>query len=75
MRGDFYTNIEDYQTIPLLHVGTHTHPFLLPKYSIIKRVTQSVRTVKVWQEGADALLQHQFQHKLESIPFSGHPGL
>lgn len=70
-RGDntldhVYTNIpEAYKAIPLPHMGQSDHLslFLLPKYlPLIKRVKPSVRTVKVWPEGSDSLLQHQFQH-------------
>lgn len=70
-RGDktldhVYTNMaEAYKAIPLPHLGQSDHLslFLLPKYTpLIKRVKPSVRTVKVWPEGADSVLQHRFQH-------------
>src|SRR4029434_4710065 len=68
-RGDktldhVHTNMADaYKAVPLPHLGQSDHLslFLLPKYTpLIKRVTPTVRTVKVWPEGADSALQHRF---------------
>ena len=68
-RGDrtldqVYTNMADaYKAVPLPHLGQSDHLslFLLPKYSaLIKRVKPTVRTVKVWPEGADSALQLRF---------------
>lgn len=61
-----YTNVSDaYKVTPLPHLGQSDHLslFLLPKYTpVIKRVKPTIRTVKIWLEGADSTLQHQFQH-------------
>ncbi|KAM8863327.1 uncharacterized protein AB9W97_018228 [Spinachia spinachia] len=69
-RGDktldhVYTNMADaYKADPLPHLGQSDHLslFLLPKYTPLKRVKPTVRTVKVWPEGADSALQHRFGH-------------
>ena len=70
-RGDktldkVYTNMADaYKAAPLPHLGQSDHLslFLLPKYTpLIKRVKPTVRTVKVWPEGADSALQLRFEH-------------
>ena len=59
-----YTNLADaYKAAPLPHLGhsDHLSLFLLPKYSaLIKRVKPTVRTVKVWPEGADLALQQRY---------------
>lgn len=61
-----YTNMADaYKAVPLPHLGQSDHLslFLIPKYSpLIKRVKPTVRTVKVWPEGADSELQQRFEH-------------
>jgi len=70
-RGDktldhVYTNVaEAYKAIPLPHLGQSDHLslFLLPKYTpLIKHENPRVKTVKVWPEGAESTLQHQFHH-------------
>ena len=69
-RGDrmldkVYTNIPDaYKAIPLSHLGQSDHIslLLLPRYTaLISRVKPTVRTVKIWPEGAEAALQLGFQ--------------
>ena len=49
--------------LPYLAQSDHLSLFLPPKYTpLIKRVKPTVRTVKVWPEGADSALQHRFGH-------------
>ncbi|KAK0154408.1 hypothetical protein N1851_003517 [Merluccius polli] len=69
-RGDkyldhVYSNMTNaYKAIPLPHLGQSDHLswFSLPKYTpLIKRVKPTVRTVKVWPEGADSALQYHFE--------------
>ena len=61
-----YTNMAGaYKAVPLPHLGQSDHLslFLLPKYTpLIRRVKPTVRTVKVWPEGADTALQLRFEH-------------
>ena len=68
-RGDktldhVYHNIKEaYKALSLPHLGQSDHIslFLLPKYHpLIRRVKPSVKSVKVWPEGAD--LKHRLQH-------------
>lgn len=54
-----------YKAIPQPHVGQSDHLslLLLPKYTpAIKRVKPTVKTVKVWLEEANSLLQQEFQN-------------
>lgn len=61
-----YTNMSDsYKAAPLPYLGhsDHLSLFLLPKYSaLIKHVKPTVRTVKVWPEGADPAYQQRFEN-------------
>ena len=65
MLDKVYTNIPDaYKAIPLSHLGQSDHIslLLLPRYTaLISRVKPTVRTVKIWPEGAEAALQLVFQ--------------
>ena len=66
-----YTNMANaYNAIPLPHLGQSDHLslFLYPTYTpLIKRVKPTVRTVKVWPEEADSMLQDKFQHTTWSV--------
>uniref|UniRef100_A0A3B3BP10 Reverse transcriptase domain-containing protein n=1 Tax=Oryzias melastigma TaxID=30732 RepID=A0A3B3BP10_ORYME len=70
-RGDkildhVYSNVSGaYNTTPLPHIGQSDHLslFLTPLYSpLIHRVKPTVRTIKVWPEGTDAVLQDRFKN-------------
>lgn len=70
-RGDktldhVYSNMSGaYKATPLPHIGQSDHLslFLTPRYSpLIQRVKPTVRTVKVWPEGTDAVLQDRFKN-------------
>ena len=60
-----YSNIpKAYKTTPLPHLGQSDHLslLLLPRYTpLINRVIPTVRTVKIWLQGAEAALQPGFQ--------------
>ncbi|XP_076836629.1 uncharacterized protein LOC143482213 [Brachyhypopomus gauderio] len=70
-RGDktldhVYSNLAGaYKATPLPHIGQSDHLsiFLTPRYSpLIQRVKPTVRTIKVWPEGTDAVLQDRFRN-------------
>ena len=70
-RGDktldhVYSNLAGaYKATPLPHIGQSDHLslFLTPRYSpLIQRVKPAVRTIKVWPEGTDAVLQDRFKN-------------
>ncbi|KAK1875608.1 Serine/threonine-protein kinase WNK4, partial [Dissostichus eleginoides] len=66
-----YTNMANaYNAIPLPHLGQSDHlsQFHYPTYTpLIKHLKPTVRTVKVWPEGADSMLQDKFQHTAWSV--------
>ncbi|KAL3981030.1 carcinoembryonic antigen-related cell adhesion molecule [Sarotherodon galilaeus] len=70
-RGDktldhVYSNLAGaYKATPLPDIGQSDHLslFLTPRYSpLIQRVKPAVRTIKVWPEGTDAVLQDRFKN-------------
>ena len=60
-----YSNVQSgYQSIPLPPFGKSDHIslFLKPTYQqLLKRVKSSVRTVRIWPEGAESALQDCFE--------------
>ena len=63
--GHVYSNVQSgYQSIPLPPFGKSDHIslFLKPTYQqLLKRVKSSMRTVRIWPEGAESALQDCFE--------------
>lgn len=61
-----YSNmVGAYKAKPLPHIGQSDHfsLFLTPRYSpLIQRMKPTVRTINVWPEGTDAVLQDRFRN-------------